>query len=679
MPIMNNKPASMIAGIPTTISVDIQELRNKVDSITSDTYWENLDSWDYVVFVYENSAGQSYKFRVNLPENTSGSFSLPTQFRSGVLKCQKIVAYGYVRDSFFIGRSDFASLFGSESAFDFTVISSFPEAPAQISTSPFSGVSTSFASTGASYYEGAQGPKGDKGDKGDPGEMGPPGPAGSGEGSVGPAGPQGPQGPQGLKGDKGDEGEMGPSGLQGPQGEKGEQGEIGPIGLAGPQGLKGDKGDAGEAGPQGPQGEMGPQGIPGERGLQGDKGDKGDQGERGLPGEMGPQGSQGQTGPQGQQGPQGEVGPQGPKGDKGDAATLKVSEISGQNITNEIEGVSTIRFDKDTGFNVQDLGNGEIKVALNSTFKTWEVDGQDSLVAVGEDTVEFVAGSGVQITTDPNASPKSITISATGGGGSSAYDGSPTTTVSVGGLAAGTNISSLSLSEIIQSIVSPYVAPAFSSFSINQSSPLEVGASISGNKSFSFGFSQAGNVKPNSVEILDANNQVMGTFAVNGSPASVNIGTIQLNAPGSYSWKARATNTQNAVFNSGNATVSWAWRLYSGTSNSAVLNESAIKALSNSNLSGAKNATYSMAAGGYKYFCWPDSFGSPTAVTGFKDTATNLSVSMADSSDNASFSNVQNGWSYAIVSVTNVNGVTTNYRVYRTKNILGGSINIQVS
>lgn len=567
MSVMINKPASIVAGVPTTITVDIQELRAKVDGITSDTYWENLDSWDYVVFVYENSAGQAYKFRVNLPENTSASFSLPAQFRSGSLKCQKIVAYGYVRDSFFIGRSDFASMFGSENAFDFTIISAFPEAPAQISTSPYSGVTTSFASTGVSYYEGAQGPKGDKGDDGDPG----------------PAGAQGPQG------------------LQGP------------------------------AGPQGPQGA------------------------------------------------QGEAGPQGSKGDKGDAATLKVSEISGQNITNEIEGVSTIRFDKDTGFNVQDLGNGEIKVALNSTFKTWEVDGQDSLVAVGEDTVEFVAGSGVQITTDPNASPKSITISATGGGGSSVYDGSPTTTVSVGGLSAGTDISSLSLSEIIQSIVSPYVAPSFSAFSVGQSSPLEVGASISGNKSFTFAFSQSGNVKANSVEILDANNQVMGTFAVNGSPASINIGTIQLNAPGSYSWKARATNTQNSVFNSGNATVSWAWRLYSGTSNSATLNESAIKALSNSNLSGAKNATYSMAAGGYKYFCWPDSFGSPTAVTGFKDTATNLSVSMADSSDNAAFSNVQNGWSYAIVSVTNANGATTNYRVYRTKNILGGSINIQVS
>jgi hypothetical protein len=566
MSVIINKPASMLAGVQTTISIDVEELRAKVDSITSDSYWESLDTWDYVVFVYENSAGQNYKFRVDLPQNNSAPFKLPAQFRSGALKCQKIVAYGYVRDSFFIGRSDFASLFGSETEFDFTVISAYPEAPAQISTSPFSGSTTSFASTGVSYYEGTQGPKGDKGDDGD----------------QGPAGPQGPQG------------------LQGPQGE---QGPVGP------------KGDAGD------------------------------------------------------------------KGDKGDTGSLKVSEIdASNNITNEIDGVNTIRFDRETGFNVQDLGDGEIKVSLNSTFKTWEVDGQQSLVAVGEDTVEFIAGSGVQITTDPNATPKSITISSTGGGGgSSQYDGSPTTTVSVGGLAAGTNISSLSLSEIIQSIVSPYVAPSFSAFSISQSSPLEVGASISGSKSFTFSFSQSANVKANSVEILDASNAVLGTFGVSGSPASVNIGNIQFNTPGSYSWKARATNSQNTVFNSGNATVSWFWRLYHGTSNSATMSESGIKSLVNSSLTSSKNTTYSMAAGGYKYFCWPEIFGSPTAVTGFKDTATNLSVSMADSSDNAAFSNVQNGWSYALVSVTNVNGATTNYRVYRTKNILGGSINIQVS
>ena len=89
---------------------------------------------------------------------------------------------------------------------------------------------------------------------------------------------------------------------------------------------------------------------------------------------------------------------------------LTVSEIDASStITNQITNVSAIRFDKDTGFNVEDLGNGEVKISLGSSWKTWNVSGQSSLIAVGEDTIEFVAGSGISITT--NAIDKTITFS----------------------------------------------------------------------------------------------------------------------------------------------------------------------------------------------------------------------------------------------------------------------------
>jgi hypothetical protein len=119
--------------------------------------------------------------------------------------------------------------------------------------------------------------------------------------------------------------------------------------------------------------------------------------------------------------------------------------------------------------------------------------------------------------------------------------------------------------------------------------------------------------------------------------------------------------------------------MYYGTSSSATLDESGIEGLTSSLLTSSETGTKSFAAGGYKYFAWPDSFGSPTATTGFKDTSTNLAVAMADSTDNAFFSETENGWSYGEVSVTNAFGQSTTYRVYRTKNVLGGSINIQVS
>lgn len=259
------------------------------------------------------------------------------------------------------------------------------------------------------------------------------------------------------------------------------------------------------------------------------------------------------------------------------------------------------------------------------------------------------------------------------------YQGASPTTVKVGGLEAGTNISGRSISELLENILVPYISPTFTSFSVSQTTPLEVGTFINGNKLFNFVLTQGANVQPNSIEILDVTgNRSLGTFA-NTSPITADIGTIALTAPGSYSWRARGTNTVSSTFLSALTTVSWQWRLYFGTSADSILTEAKILNLISNKLNSTKNDTYNLAAGGYKFLCWPDSLGSPTAVTGVKDTATNLSVSMADISDNPAYSNTQNGWSYALVSVTNINGVTTNYRVYRTKNILGSSINIQVS
>lgn len=92
--------------------------------------------------------------------------------------------------------------------------------------------------------------------------------------------------------------------------------------------------------------------------------------------------------------------------------TVSTVDINGQNGT-EITAVKALRFDEDSGFDVTDLGSGEVKIGMNSTFKTWKVDGQSDLVAQGLDTIELVAGSGIVLATDPNGSPnKTLTIAA---------------------------------------------------------------------------------------------------------------------------------------------------------------------------------------------------------------------------------------------------------------------------
>jgi hypothetical protein len=91
------------------------------------------------------------------------------------------------------------------------------------------------------------------------------------------------------------------------------------------------------------------------------------------------------------------------------SSSLNVALANSSNIaTNVVSGVSTLLFDTDSGLDIVNLGGGNVKVQLNSTFKTWEVDGQESLIAEGLDNVRFVAGDGISITTNALASPKSI-------------------------------------------------------------------------------------------------------------------------------------------------------------------------------------------------------------------------------------------------------------------------------
>jgi len=87
-------------------------------------------------------------------------------------------------------------------------------------------------------------------------------------------------------------------------------------------------------------------------------------------------------------------------------SNLTVSNINSANaISNEIDNVVAMRFDSDSGFDIVDLGNGAIKIQMNSTFKTLKVAGEDDLIAEGLDTLEFVAGPGITIDTNPLANP----------------------------------------------------------------------------------------------------------------------------------------------------------------------------------------------------------------------------------------------------------------------------------
>jgi hypothetical protein len=108
--------------------------------------------------------------------------------------------------------------------------------------------------------------------------------------------------------------------------------------------------------------------------------------------------------------------------------------------------------------------------------------------------------------------------------------------------------------------------------------------------------------------------------------------------------------------------VSWWWRGYYGESvNAGPLGESDIEGLRVGSLITSFAGTYSFLGGGYKYLCYPVALGKATS---FIDVATQFNVPFEDAIS---------------VSVTNSFGVTANYWVHRSTNIMGGAISIAVS
>ena len=252
-------------------------------------------------------------------------------------------------------------------------------------------------------------------------------------------------------------------------------------------------------------------------------------------------------------------------------------------------------------------------------------------------------------------------------GTGSTYTNSGATPTTVGGITAGSTFSAQTMQQMWDALLYPYQPPAFASFSrTNLSAVYEIGEMLitGASETFTWSTSNPSNVSANTITIvqnispvttllLNSSDDGSEVLSVTDSFSSATLTTVTLYTITGY-------NSQNSPFST---TISRSWRprIFYGTSVTTPLVEADVEGLANNPLAAGFAGTYSFAAGGYKYFCYPSSFGTATT---FKDTATNLNVPME---------------AVYTVSITNVYGVTANYNVHRSTNILGGSINIQIS
>ena len=211
----------------------------------------------------------------------------------------------------------------------------------------------------------------------------------------------------------------------------------------------------------------------------------------------------------------------------------------------------------------------------------------------------------------------------------------------------------------------------FITFIINgQVTSLEAGDTIAGGiRTFDWSISNVINLQPNTINISDVTNPTsLATGLGHDGTEDLNIGApIVLLAGQSQVWKIDAVDTLLNPFQR-LFTVNAYWREYYGTSPLATFTEADVEALVNNPLASAFAGVKALAAGGYKWICYPTTFGEATTFT---DTGTGFPVPMFDFGTPST--------PYELISVTNVHGQTVDYKCHRTLNVLGGSININIS
>jgi hypothetical protein len=238
------------------------------------------------------------------------------------------------------------------------------------------------------------------------------------------------------------------------------------------------------------------------------------------------------------------------------------------------------------------------------------------------------------------------------------------------------------LKNILDTFLYPPQYPAFTFFGIqSQATTLEVGDTvITGaptGRNFVWGTSNSTNVVTSSLMIQDITGSVTLASGLNndGSELIILPSPIQKLINDSHIWNISGNNIYSGSFNL-NYQIDWLYMAFWGTFTATTLTSADFNSLGSSQLLASIFGAFNFVAnlGKYKYYVIEDTLPPPTT---FKDQSTLLTVAMADNTDG--YTNLTNGNYYQIVSYTNTFGVTRNYKVYRSKNILNGAITILVA
>lgn len=225
----------------------------------------------------------------------------------------------------------------------------------------------------------------------------------------------------------------------------------------------------------------------------------------------------------------------------------------------------------------------------------------------------------------------------------------------VGGIPAGTVFDNVNIKDIITMLLYPYQKPSFTTFKVNNltTMTLEVGESFGGNVTFSWTISNNMAIVPNSIMcngVSDLPNT--GSHVQNITPI------VKTTATGHTFTITAVTDKGEMIFK--NVTFNWRFKRYFGVSPKTVLDDSDILAMpSDFGTTRTRSVDYDCTGGRYIYMVYPTSFGDMS----------NIRI------DNFLWDD------FVLVkrSMVNAHGVSIPVNIYRSSNLLNGTVTVNWS
>lgn len=231
--------------------------------------------------------------------------------------------------------------------------------------------------------------------------------------------------------------------------------------------------------------------------------------------------------------------------------------------------------------------------------------------------------------------------------------------VTLGGVKQGTRFDNMTIQAVLDLLLYPYQKPAITTL---QANPFEytIGQSTEAFLNVNYTVTNTDNVKENGISFTLDGNELTGTDIPKTGSYRFTITPIRRTEQGNVPvvLKVVASNDEE-IFKTTN--LVWNNQIYYGINTNTTLDSDTAKTL-NVFRANSLNRTYNFGQGGYKYVLYPASWGEKD-LKKFINPENNFIVAMEKLNN---------------ITIENEYGVSQEYLVYKSVNILNGSIKIRI-